>query len=335
MMERAKEKAREFKSKIKERIMQEYSESSYRYLKLIGKWKLQFGIVTLIAIIAAAVFSGEWFIKPKYKSFAIVYPSNITPYSEESTSEQMLQLFGSADIRNALVKKFDLYSHYRIDSADKTALAQMSAVYESNVEISRTQYESVDISVLDEDPELACSMVNEIINCMNLKARELQREKTREVEKVLRDQMASQKKDIDSIDNTLHELRVKYQLFDYDMQVKEVTKSYLKALNGGGKNLKEIDAMMRNLEEKGGEYYRLSKTMDALIKSYDKTKVQYDNTVKDLTKELTYANVVTKPSPSYKKAYPVRWLIVVASVASANLFLFLVLIIIDSRKKES
>ncbi|MFL5762573.1 MAG: hypothetical protein ACJ77K_01445 [Bacteroidia bacterium] len=332
-IEKAKEKAREYKSKIIENVMQEYNESSFKYLKLISKWKIHFGIMTLVAIVAAAVLSGEWFIKPKYRSFAIVYPSNITPYSEESTSEQMLQLFQSGDIRSALVRKFDLYKHYRIDSTDKLALAQMTAVYESNVEVNRTQFESIDINVLDEDPNMACAMVNEIINSMNLKARELQRDKTKEVEKVLRDQLASQKKDIDSIDNSLHELRVKYQLFDYDMQVKEVTKGYLKALNGGGKNLKEIDAMMRNLEEKGGEYYKLNKTMDVLLKSYSKTKVEYDNTQKDLTKELTYANVVTKPVPSYKKAYPVRWLIVLASVASANLFLFLLLIIIDSRKK--
>jgi hypothetical protein len=330
---RAREKAREYKSQLIENVMQEYKEGSLKFLAVIARYRIHFGIVTLVAIAAAIVFSGEWFIKPKYKSFAIVYPSNITPYSEESTSEQLLQLFQSGDIRNALVKKFNLYKHYGIDSTDKMASSNMTATYESNVEISRTQYESVEINVLDEDPNQACAMVNEIIRSMNLKARELQRDKTKEVEKVLRDQMASQKRDIDSIDNSLRELRVKYQLFDYDMQVKEVTKSYLKALNSGGKNLKEIDAMMRNLEEKGGEYYKLNKTMDALLKSYDKTKVLYDNATRDLTKELTYANVVTKPSPSFKKAYPVRWLIVLASVASADLFLFLVLLIIDGRKK--
>ena len=140
-------------------------------------------------------------------------------------------------------------------------------------------------------------------------------------------------RNIDSIDSRLHELRVKYQLFDYDMQVKEVTKSYLKALSSGGKNLKEIDAMMRNLEEKGGEYYQLNKSMDALLKSYNKTKVEYDVVIRDLNKELTYANVITKSTPSFKKAYPVRWLIVLGSVASSYLFLFVLFFILDNRKK--
>lgn len=313
--------------------MQEYKESSYSFIKLIIDKKIPFLVVTAIAITAGTIFSSQWFIKPKYRSFAIVYPSNISPYSDESASEQMLQLFGSVDIRNAVVNKFNLYKHYNIDSADKTSTSQMASVYESNVAVNRTQFESIEITVLDEDPKQSSDMVNEIIHAMNLKARALQREKSKEVEVVIKNQLNFKKHNIDSIENRLHELRVKYQLFDYNMQAKEITKSYLKAVGSGGRNLKEIDVMMRNLEEKGGEYYELNKTMDDLLKSYSKTKIEYDVVIRDLNKELTYANIVTQPSPSYKKAYPVRWLIVLASVASANLFLFVLFLILDNRKK--
>ncbi len=313
--------------------MQEYTDSSYRFIQLIIKKRMHFLVVTLVALIAAVLFSSEWFIKPKYRSFALVYPANITPYSEESASEQMLQLFSAADVRSAVIKKFDLYKHYNIDSSDRLALAAVIGEYESNVEVNRTQFESVEIIVMDQDPVRASEMVMEIIHQMNLKARALQREKTMEVEVVIKNQLDFKKRNADSINDRLHELRVKYQLFDYDMQVKEVTKSYLKAVAAGGKNLKEIDVMMRNLEEKGGEYYELSKIYDALLKSYNKTKVEYDVVVKDLNKELTYTNIVTRPTPSYKKAYPVRWLIVLASVASANLFLFVLFLVLDKRKQ--
>ncbi len=313
--------------------MSEYRETSYNFIQLIIKKKIHFIIVTLVAIVVASLFSSAWFMKPRYKSFAIIYPSNITPYSEESASEQLLQLFGSSDIRNAVVKKFNLYTFYKIDSADKSASVKMMNMYESRVEVSRTQYESVEISVSDEDPKRASGMVEEIIHAMNLKARELQREKTKEVEVVIKNQLDLKKRNVDSVDARLHELRVKYQLFDYDMQVKEVTKSYLKAIAAGGKNLKEIDTMMRNLEEKGGEYFQLQKTLKVLLESYNATKLEYDVVIKDLNKELTYANVITKPAPSYVKAYPVRWLIVLASVASSNLLLFILFIVLDNRKK--
>jgi hypothetical protein len=313
--------------------MQEYTANSYHLIKLIVKWKIQFILITLVAIVLATLFSSEWFMHAKYKSFAIVYPSNIKPYSTESETEQMLQLFRSTDVRNQVIRKLHLSEHYKIDTTSQLGIASLIAVYEANVEINRTQFESIEISVLDTDPLMAANMVNEIIVAMNLKARRLQREKTQEVQLVIKDQLHLKKQNVDSLTHILHDLRVKYQLFDYTMQAKEVTKSYLKAVGNGGRNLKEIDVMMRNLEEKGGEYYETQKTLDVLLKSYNKTQLEYDNVVKDLTKELTYANVVSKPAPSFKKAYPVRWLIVLASVASANLFLFVLLILLDRKNK--
>ena len=314
--------------------MQEYTDSSKSFIKMIVKWKIHFAVITIAAILVSSVFSSQWFIQPKYKSFAVVYPANIKPYSTESETEQMLQLFRSADVRNDVIKKFHLSEHYSIDTTEKTGLGNLIATYENNVEINRTQFESIEIDVLDTDPVLASNMVNAIIHAMNLKARQLQRSKDHEVEVVIKDQLDLKKHNVDSIKGIMDEIRVKYQIFDYQMQVKEVTKSYLKALSGGHKDkLKEIEVMMHNLEEKGGEYYEMKKTLDALLKSYNLTQLEYDNVLKELNKELTYANVVTSPTPSYKKAYPIRWLIVLASVLSANLFFFLILIIVDNRNK--
>ena len=125
---------------------------------------------------------------------------------------------------------------------------------------------------------------------------------------------------------------MKYQLLDYDIQVKEVTRGYLQALNTGKSNLKDIDVLKRNLEEKGGEYYQLNQTFDVMLESYNATKLEYDKTISDLHKELTYTNIVSKPFPADKKSYPIRWLIATASVASANLFLFLILLMITKNK---
>jgi hypothetical protein len=328
-----KEKTSSIVSKIKTNTMQEYKESSKSFIRMIIKWKLHFAIISVAAIIIAAVFSSPLFIKPKYKSFAIVYPANLKPYSTESETEQMLQLFRSADVRNAVIKKYNLATHYNIDTTYKVGLASLIGTYENNVEINRTQFESIEIDVLDIDPVMASNMVGEIINAMNFKARNLQREKSKEVEVVIKNQLDLKKHNIDSLKAGLDELRVRYQIFDYQVQAKEVTKSYLKALNNGGKNMKDIDVMMRNLEEKGGQYYEMKKTLDVLLKSYGLTQLEYDNVLEDLNKELTYANVVTESTPSYNKAYPIRWLIVLMSVASCNLLFFLILVVLDSRKK--
>lgn len=315
--------------------MQEYTESNYYFIRLLIRWKKHFLIVTAAALVVSIVFSGEWFIKPKYKSVAVIYPSNIIPYGAESASEQTIQLLSASDIRNAVTRKFNLAAHYDINTAAKAGITNLIKNYESNVTISRTEFESIEIKVLDTDPKTACAMVKEIIAQLNLKARNLQREKSKEVLKMHADQLVFKKRQVDSVNAAMQELRVKYQLLDYDAQVKEVTKNYLRALSSGAKreNLKDLDVLMRNLEEKGGEYYELKKTFDVVLNSYNNTRLEYDNALKDITKELTYTNEITRPMVADTKSYPIRWLIVVASVASANLFLFLLLLLMDVRKK--
>lgn len=315
--------------------MQEDMQNSSYFIKLIMKWKFHFMVITVSAIVVSAVFSSEFFIKPRYKSFAIIYPSNIIPYSSETPSEQLLQLLESSDIRNAVVNKFKLAAHYDIDTTSKSGLFDLIAAYQSNVEVRRTQFNSIEIKVFDTDAQIACDMVVEIINALNLKARSLQREKTKEVLDIVSNQLLVKKKQVDSVNSILQELRVKYQLLDYEVQVKEVTKSYLKALSGGARkeSLKDIDALMRNLEEKGGEYYQMKETFDILLESYNTSKLDYDKVMSDLNKILTYSNIVSKPYPADKKSYPIRWVIVAVSVVSTNLLLLLILTIMAKKNK--
>ncbi len=315
--------------------MKDYLDSNYYFIKLIIKWKKHFMIITAASIVISIIFSSSFFIKPTYKSFALVYPSNIIPYSGESPSEQLLQLFDASDIRNAVIKKFKLAEHYHIDTTEKSGIFKLIAAYQSNVEVQQTQFNSIEIRVFDTDPQIACDMVTEIIDRLNLKARGLQREKTKEVLVIVSNQLLVKRKQVDSVNSILQELRVKYQLLDYEVQVKEVTKSYLKAISGGAhkESLKDIDALMRNLEEKGGEYYQMQQTFDIVLNSYNATKLECDKVSSDLNKILTYTNIVSKPFPADKKTYPIRWLIIVASVVSANMFFFLLLIITGIKNK--
>ena len=64
-------------------------------VQLIFKWKWHILIITVVAALCGAIFSGSAFITPLYKSEAIAYPANTSPYSEEDRTEQMLQIINS------------------------------------------------------------------------------------------------------------------------------------------------------------------------------------------------------------------------------------------------
>ena len=124
-------------------------------LHILLKWKIHLAVIVILAIVLAAIFSGPTFITPKFKSFAVVYPSNISPYSDENETEQMLQILQSKDISDSIIKKYDLAKHYEIDSNYKYFYSTMMYEYSQNVSITKTPYEGVRIEVSDKDPNIA------------------------------------------------------------------------------------------------------------------------------------------------------------------------------------
>ncbi len=304
-------------------------------MKVLQKRRLHLAAFVLMAGILSVVFSGERFITPKYKSTAFVYPVNIIPYSMETPTEQLLQLFTSSDVRNMMVRRFRLPDHYEIDTASSTGRTRMYLMYDENVTVKKTEYESVRIDILDQDPDKASEMVTELIHFVDVKARSVQREKTAEVVQIYADQMRLKKVALDSVKEKLDELRIRYGLLDYKVQSEEVLKSYLKLAsnNSAVSNYRGVDSMYRHLEYRGGELLSLSSQEKALQKDYNTIRTNYDQAVSDMTKELTYTNVMANPYPADSKSYPVRWIIVLVCILSTFL-LALIFFIIKDRKKE-
>ncbi len=83
-------------------------------VKLIWKWKRHLIGVGTIAIVGAAIFSSPWFITPMFQSQARIYPTNTNTYSEESESEQMLEVLNSTDIKWQLIDTFNLEERFEI-----------------------------------------------------------------------------------------------------------------------------------------------------------------------------------------------------------------------------
>ncbi len=308
-------------------------------LNIVNKYKIHLIIVTVISVILSVIFTSETFIKPKFKSTSIVYPSNLVPYSTESPTEQMLQLFESDDIRDELISNFDLFNHYEIDTNSKYPLTQLYGMMSENIKVNKTKFESIEIEVWDTDPIVASSMVDSLILKMHKKARSMQREKSGEVVVILKNQLDLKKAEMDSMENALLDIRTKYGILDYDGQIKSFSKVYYSEMaagrTGNGSN-RPLDKVMDNLITKGGDYISLKEHLWRARGAYNDYKISYENALKDLTKELTYTNMVTKPVPAEKKSSPVRSLIIVLFTGAMLLLSIIILVIIEnSRRVES
>ena len=293
--------------------------------------------VGIIAAILSVVFSSSIFIAPKYKSTAILYPSNLSEYSDESAIEQMMQWFDSEEIKNRVIKENDLYTHYDIDLEDKLSSFYVLKDYNENISVSETKYESAEIEVLDTDPTKAYQIANSIINHFSGVIKEVHQNRAKEDLMIVDKEFEMVKMKLDSVSNKLKSLRTDYNIINYGSQSDHVSKGYLKTFDGANSssvNIKEIYILKKNLEEKGGEFITLEKRFYHLIDTYNYWEKEYLNARRQLEREITYTNVVSDPQVPVKKVYPVRWIIVLVSTFGATAFAYVLLLFSTKLKIE-
>lgn len=302
---------------------------------LAGKWK-HIAVIAVIAAVAGAVVSMPVFMKPKYKSESVVYPANLGTFSLESPTEQLMQLLQSRKLKARLLRELKLWDNYKLDTTDVQFDFYYTQMFDEHVKFNQTRFESVIIEVFDRDPKMAKKINSGILTALNEMVREMHDEKTREALSMYGLQLQRKKVAIDSLDRQMTEMRTKYGILNYGIQTKEASRNYYKALSSGkskeslGKLMEEIEM----LKQRGGQFQLLERVLNEEILEYENVKKEYDAKVRDLGKRFTYTSIVAEPNLPVKKAWPVRWLVVMMFVISA-VFLSVIYYLITDRIKKT
>ncbi len=291
-------------------------------LKVILKWKWHICSVTALAIIAGAVFSGPRFITPKYKSEAIIYPNGLSEFSDETYTEQMLQVIESQEIIDSVVAIFNLMEHYNIDPNYKYAKTALLGEYHDRVSISKTPYDAVEIKVLDKDPQMACDIANEIIRLYNVKFDNIHKTKKLEYVKMYENILTHKYNFIDSLKKELASIIGDNNMLNYLYLSKGNSIAYFS--NSDNSNPQNISNAIALVE-----------LITTETEAYSEIKLEYENELLQAEGEMTYSNIVSRPFVADKKATPVRWIIVaLCGIAALLLSILTVVAIEDIKTKE-
>jgi capsular polysaccharide biosynthesis protein len=302
-------------------------------INLLLKWRIHLIVILALALVLAVIFSGPLFITPKFKSVAVIYPANVSPYSEESETEQMYQILQSQDITDSVINKFNLPEHYKISRNYKHFKTAIYYEFSQNIKIEKTPYDAVRIEALDKDPEMACNIVNAIIDFYNKKVRYMHNAKYYEVMDMYSQLLVKKEKDIDSLKTALYNLSVQSGLLGYDQSSEEIMRGYLRTVTTGAAaniNSGEVKRLKENMEKVGGDLILLTESIKNEARAYTAFKVQYEDALRFYDAKLTYCNVITSPFPADKKSYPVRWLIVAMTFILTFFFAIVVILMVEN-----
>jgi uncharacterized protein involved in exopolysaccharide biosynthesis len=304
-------------------------------IQTLKKYYKHLLVISILSGTLSILFSSSLFITPKYKSTAVLYPSNVSPYSNESQTEQMVQLLQSADIRDRIIDTLNLYKHYNIDINHPQKKSIINNEFAENFSVSKTEFESIEITILDEDPAMASKIVENLIDFADKKIQAIQKQKAFEVVKLNKQMFSAVKNQLDSVDTLIKNYSRKYGILDYGSQTSIAQKAYFKAvLKGNNKSISEAKNLLNNLTEHGFDFVYLGEQASTLRAIYNTQTVEYYKSIREYEKIFTYNNIVSKPVAADKKAYPVRWIIVAMSVLSSLFLALLVLLVFNKSNSE-
>jgi hypothetical protein len=255
---------------------------------------------------------------------------DILEFGEDEQTEQMLQILNSSKIRDRVVKKFDLMKHYEIDPGSDYKNTRLQKEYEGNITFKRTEFMAVKISVLDTDPLMAANIANSIADLLDSVKNDMQRDRAMQGFKIVEAEYLSLKNEVKLMEDSLSQLR-KLGVNDYETQAEMMNQQLaIEIAKNNIHGIKALEDKLAILSQYGGPYVSLRDALEYEKKQLSLIKSKYDEAKIDAHEVLPQKFVVESAYKAEKKAYPIRWLIMLTTTFSVLLLAVLLIIIFDN-----
>jgi len=331
--------------------VESFDFDSSNLIVFLTKWRKPLFYVSLAAALASLVFSMPFFIKPKFKSTVILFPTSTNSISKallsenntakqdvmefgvEEQAEQLLQILNSDEIRERIIQKYDLMHHYNIDTNQRYKYTKLYEEYEGNISYRRTEFLSVQIDVYDTDPQIAADISNDIAALLDTAENRMQKERAMKGMKVVEEEYTGMKNYIKGLEDSLDALR-RMGINDYESQSERMNEGYAKAILEGKKTaVEEFEKKLKILAQFGGSYVSIRDLLKYEKVQLTRVRAKYQEAKVDAEQNLPHKFIVNNGHKAEKKSYPLRWLIVVVSTISAFLICVIIIVIIENVRK--
>ena len=322
--------------------MKEMEKERQNLLLFIWRKRKILILITGIAGVVSTVVS--FMMTPLYLSTAIVFPAATSTVSfseqrnakaaamdfgEEEQSEQLVQILQSSRIRNKIVDQFDLMKHYDIDTTDANKHYLLMKEYEGHFAFIRTRYGSIQIDVLDRDPDLAAEMANKIVDLIDTVKNNMVAERTWPAFEI-----NTRKKNL--LDQDLKFVLVKMDsLADLGVVSIEGRTNLFQAFVDA-KNQEDRTFLRQQIDvnlKYGAKFDALEQIRDEKIVKLEKFLDSYEQAESDANSVFNHKFVVEQAVVADKKHQPKRLIIVLLSMIGTFVFMVFALLIADRIKE--
>lgn len=313
-----------------------FNADSFSFVNLFLRyWKILIIAGAGAFIISSAI---SLTITPLFRSTVVIYPTtnvvetqtlfglqgNATAlFGDESATEKVLQILRSDRIREYLVEKYKLMQHYGIDPDAKFKYTLLASRMDKYIVSRKTQYNSIDISVLDADPFIAATMANDIAGQIDTAFNRIVKEAGRKALTAVENSYAGQLRRVKELEDSLNR------------GIRNGS-SPVGLLNFRAGSRDNTWAAALNLSDPG--YLRLMNMFESENENLSAIQSRMTEAKMLAEQDLPYVHIINEAKVSEKKAVPKRSYIVIAATLSTLLLVLFVLglseVIVRDEKTE-
>lgn len=312
-------------------------------------WNGRKTIIT-VGIIAVVISTfASLLVKNQYKATATIFPpvanqvskelitenkqEGLTTFGETEEMEQFIQILSSRTLKDKVISRLNLRRHWNIDSTSSGYRFKSYQRFDEQIKIKPTRYQSINIEVLDRNPEWAAKIANTVVEYSDSLMRSIKAQIAVNALKVLEKQYSMLEQDLNSLQDSLAAVMAN-GIIDPKRQAGQFYKEYLKALTIGNKS--KLSILDKEVAKFGGygakntrykfEISDLSKQLNELRKSIVVARIEANQ-------EIPTQFIIDKADIPDNKAYPKRFLIIATSTISAIIFTIFLLFLQEYLKR--
>ncbi len=325
-----------------------FSFGSSELIEFIIKYFKHLAIITFAGAVISIIVALS--IQPRFKSKVVLFPASsssisndllsqnsgrkdILKFGSEDEVEQMLQILYSDEIRDEILTNYDLMSHYEIDSLGSFPLTKLHKKFSENISFRRTQYMSIEIEVLDTEPQTAADIANNIASLIDTAMNRMKKERALLAMNLVENEYFNLEDEMQLTKDSLKKIQEK-GINNYESQAEVFNNAYAQAIAKGDKrSIKELKSKLDTLSKYGVAYTSLRNKLIYDTERYSNLKSKYTEAKVDYEQALPHKFIVDRAVKAEKKSKPVRWLIVVLSSFGSFVFAFLIILFIVSFRR--
>lgn len=287
-------------------------------------------------------------------------------YGSSEDADRILSIGESEELKDFLIKKYDLYRHYKVDSTNDKGHFLVREILEGQFSVQKNKYDAIELMVEDTDAAQAQSMAKAAREKIDEIAQKMMKSSQQQMINAFNASMSNQKTELTKIEDSLRILRKNYGIYNVGTQSKILTdlsaiaearlartQAQVAALEKEPRANQDTIIMMRSLvkglENEVGLLRKGSSGTDAFNKGVDAVEIlmqisdqtrrqySYDLVRMEQLKATMKSNVsalyvVEDARVANQKSRPKRMIIVAAAILAAFIFSTLGILLFENYK---